>query len=74
MKAGDRIHFTALWAVRGAKGVAPTAHLAAQSAVGSHPIAGNKKTLPQGQGFLLPTAGDRIRTDDVQLGKLAFYH
>jgi len=24
--------------------------------------------------FEEPTAGDRIRTDDVQLGKLAFYH
>jgi len=30
-------------------------------------------TLGDGFGPLIPRAGDRIRTGDVQLGKLAFY-
>ncbi|GEM_PF-1528680 len=32
---------------------------------------GRQTLAPQAVIF---TAGDRIRTDDVQLGKLAFYH
>jgi hypothetical protein len=52
------------------QGRLPTMHLASRSAVSSHLIPAKEKTPPCGGA----RAGDRIRTDDVQLGKLAFYH